>query len=341
MKAPGEHHHDRRGPGVRAYILLGLAALVLLSAAGYSWLEGMSFFEALYLTVVTVTTVGYGDIAPETPGGRVLTLFLVPLGLVLVFGLGLSVFQEQLMDLVLRGGAGRLERTISNLRGHYIVCGYGRLGRGCAAALRRLGGTVVVVERDRQKVREAADKGMYFLVGDALEEEVLRRAGIERARAVISTFSDDTLNVYLTLEARDIRRDIEVISAAGGREASRRLYLAGATRVISPFSLGAELLAKSAVNPSILQMMSDVISTTTPGESISQLPVAEGSPLVGKELRELPAMGVQVRVMLVRQGGTTHLSPLGSFRIESGAVLAVVGESEELQKLERLAAGRS
>lgn len=329
---------------MRTYILLGLAALVLLSSAGYSWLEGMSFSEALYLTVMTVTTVGYGDVAPETPGGRALTVLLVPLGLVLVFGLGLSVFQEQLMDLVLRGGAGRLEKTISNLRGHYIVCGYGRLGRGCAAALRRLGGKVVVVEQDRQKVHGAADrgnKGIYFLVGNALEEDVLRRAGIERARAVISTFSDDTLNVYLTLEARDIRRDIEVISAATGREASRRLYLAGATRVISPLSLGAELLAKSAVNPSILQMMSDMISTTTPGERISQLPVAESSPLVGKELRELPDMGVRVRVVLVRQGGSTHLSPLGSFRIESGAVLAVVGESEELQRLEKLAAGRS
>lgn len=327
-------------PNLRTLLVVGLTLLISGATLAYVVLEDLSVFEAFYLTILSITTVGYGDVHPATTAGRMVTLLLVPIGLLLVFGLGLSVVQNQLHDLIVRGGAGRLEKRIAALSGHYIVCGYGRLGRGCAQMLRRLGRTVVVVEKDREKVREAADTDdIHFVVGDALEEDILRRAGIERARAIVTTFFEDTLNVYLVLEAREIRKDIEIVSTASSREAGRRLYLAGAARVISPLSLGAELLAKSAVNPSILQMMSDLISTSTPGESLSQFPIGAGSPLVGRELRELRELDVNVRVMLVRQDGTMHLSPLGSFRIEDGAVLVVVGDSGELEKMERLAHG--
>jgi len=325
---------------IRVYILLALGVLSLGGALLYTRLEDMSFFEALYMVIITITTVGYGDVHPSTMLGRAITLVLVPAGLFLVFGLGFSLVQEQLNDLILRGGGGRMAKKIANLQGHYIVCGYGRLGRSCVDMLQRLGCTVVVVERNREAVRDLADSETHYVVGDALEEETLRRAGIERAKSVVATFSNDTFNVYLTLEARGVRTDIEVVSAAGSREASHRLYLAGASRVISPQILGAELLAKSAVNPSVFQLMSDMISSSTPGENISQFPISGSSPLVGKQLIDLKDMGIGVRIMLVHQGGEMHLSPSGQFRIAEGSVLVAVGDSDELEKMQKLASGR-
>ncbi len=202
--------------------------------------------------------------------------------------------------------------------------------------IRRLGGSVVVVDKDGQKLRELPDDFLY-VVGDALEDEILVRAGIHRARSLLSTFSDDTLNVYLVLEARDIRPDIDVVSTASGRESSRRLYLAGATRVVSPQVMGAEVLAKSAYNPSVYQLMSDMISGTTPGETITQVLVGAGSPLAGSTLGKFKELKVRARVMLIRTGTSTTLSPAENTRLEPGAVLVVIGERSELEKLEQLA----
>ncbi|MFO7941034.1 MAG: potassium channel protein [Bacillota bacterium] len=315
-----------------------LAAILILFSAGtvgYVHFEDLSVFEAFYLLIVSITTVGYGDIHPISAAGRTITLVLVPVGLLLVFGLGVSLATERLDDLILRGGMGRLERRIKNLENHFIVCGYGRLGQEVVANLRKLGCRVVVIDKDRERLAEMDEE--LYIAGDALREDVLERAGIHRARALLTTFSEDTLNVYLVLEAREIAPETEVISTASDREATRRLHLAGASRVVSPQLMGADILAKSAYNPFIYQLVSDMMAGTTPTDNISQIVVNEGSALAGRRLRDFGQMDIDVRVMLIRSGDSTRLSPTGDAVLEPGSVLVVLGRTEDLEKLERLA----
>ncbi len=318
----------------RIALAVAIGVVLFSGTLGFAYLEDMSFFEAFYLLVISVTTVGYGDVHPVTEGGRVLALAIVPVGLLLVFGLGVSYVTDRLDDLVLRGGVGRLERKIGQLKNHFIVCGCGRLGREIATNLEKMGCPVVIIDRDRERLVEAGAD--LYLVGDALREEVLERAGIHRARAILTTFSQDTLNVYLVLEAREVAPEIEVISTASDREATRRLYLAGASRVVSPQLLGADILAKSAHSPSVYQLMTDIVSGTTPEDNIGQILINPGSPLEGRRLRDFAKMDVDVRVMLIRSDDSTQLSPDGGAELKAGSVLVVLGKREDLEKLDQL-----
>lgn len=322
--------------GPRVQLVLIALGLVILGTWAYSVTEDLDLFHAFYFLVISVTTVGYGDMYPTNLASRIITLLIVPVGLMVVFGLGVSFFADRLDDHLLRGGAGRIERKIRALRNHFVVCGYGRLGREVVAALQRMGSSVVVVDKDQEVLKDLEEQGSLYVVGDALEEKTLTRAGIREARCVIATFSDDTLNVYLILEIREVCPELTVISSASGRQAARRLYLAGASRVVSPQLLGGDILAKSAHNPHIYQLMSDMISGATPGETISQIVVSPGSQLAGKHLREFQSLGIGARVMLIREGESTLLSPAGEVKLEPDMVLVVVGEQEDLERLDQL-----
>jgi len=318
-------------------VIAFLAAVLAGGTISFVLAEGLSPLDALYFTVVTVTTVGFGDIAPTTALGKVLTLVLAPAGLVAVFGLGLSLIEDQVRSLILTGGVRPMERKLAAISGHFIVCGYGRLGSNVVKELRSMKKEVVVVDRDEHALRGVEDPGIIPVVGEALTEEVLQKAGIGRARALVTTFRDDTSNVYVVLEAREITQDIEIVSAASSREAARRLYLAGATRVVSPDLVGAEMLAKSAVNPAVLQLMSRLTDPRGLVENLSQVVISEGSRLAGVTLDRLRSMGVSAKIVMIRDGDSVEFLPTGSSMIRGGSVLVAACPADQLEKLEELA----
>lgn len=315
-----------------------IVALILSAAAIFSAVEGLRPYEALYLTLTTLTTLGYGDLVPVTPIGRAAAMIIAVSGLGVVFGVGVEVVQDGLRR-AMSGRDRRMERTLATITGHHIVCGYGRLGERTAEQLLRLDQQVVIVEREPAVADTASARGLPTVVGDALVQENLIKAGIERARTVVATFPSDADNVYLILECREIRRDIEVIATASGREAARRLYLAGATRVISPHGVAAEMVAKSAINPGVIQLMSEVTDATTMSENLTQVLVDDGSPLVNKRLAELPGLGLKVKIVATKLAGVLTVPQSGEHRIRPGALLVVAGTVDELEKLEALARG--
>lgn len=230
------------------FFIFLMFSLYLLGSLLFMMMEGFSRLDAFYYVMVTLTGIGYGDVVPHTPAGKVLAILFAPLGIIFFGGIGMWLV-EQSVNEALKGVSRRMERQVERLHDHIIVCGYGRLGSVVTELLQDAGKPFMVIEREEEKARRLAETGIPVICGNALEEEVLRRSGISRARTLMATFSDDTDNVYLVLEVRDLRPDLEVVSAASSREAVRRLTLAGANQVISPTIVGAEMLVRNAVSP--------------------------------------------------------------------------------------------
>lgn len=320
------------------YLVL-IAALIMGAAILFAVFEDLGPFDALYLTITTLTTLGYGDLTPVSTAGKTVAMVVAVGGLLVVFGVGLEVLQDGLRQAI-SGRDRRMERELATISGHHIVCGYGRLGMRTVEELLRLGQTVVVVEIDPAVAAEAAALGLPTVIGDALLQESLLKAGIARARSVVATFASDADNVYLVLECRELRRDVEVICAAFGREAARRMYLAGATRVISPHAVAAEMAAKSAVNPAVIQWMSCASDATALSESLTQLVVHPRSPLVGRHISQLPALGINVKVVATKLGDNLSLPQSQDFEILPDLLLVVAGTVDQLERLEQLARER-
>lgn len=326
-------------PGIpkrRAFSYLTILAAVYVAGVvilGVS--ENLSLLDAAYFTMVTLTTVGYGDITPTTWVSKAVLLILAPAGLVAVFGLGLSLVQEQ-VDNLLIGERRRMERKLSTIANHYIVCGHGSLGRQVVIDLLKMNQPMVVIDNRSEALEKLGD--IPVVVGDALDLEVLHRAGLQRAKAVLATFDNDADNMYLVLEVKEIAPHIEVLAVASNVDAARRLSIAGAKRVISPNVVGAELLAKSAVNPGVMQLVANFTDPTKLDEEIIQLPVMEGSPLCGTSLRDFPDLGLSVKVVLIKSGDKLEISPAGDTEIPCGSLLLVAGTAAELKKAEAIAA---
>ncbi|MDI6871463.1 MAG: potassium channel family protein [Bacillota bacterium] len=234
----------------RATTYLKLLALVYAVTVGVlMWVERLSLVDALYLATITFTTVGYGDLVPKTAAGKLFLILLIPSAIALIFGVGITLVEEYFRGLFTRRWR-RMEKLIDSLSGHYVVCGHGRLGTIVVEELRRAGKQVVVIDRVGEKAEELGQLGIPFVHGNALRQEVLERAGVARAAGVIVTFEPDEDNTYVVLEAVDLNPDAEIIAAASNAEAARKLYLAGATRVVSPMLLGGTALARCAIDPS-------------------------------------------------------------------------------------------
>ena len=328
-------------PGIpkrRAYSYLTiLTAVYVVAVLILAISEDLSLLDAAYFTMVTLTTIGYGDIIPTSPVSKALLLVLAPAGLVAVFGLGLSLVQEQ-VDNLLIGERRQMERRLSTIEDHYIVCGHGSLGRQVVVDLLKMNQPMVVVDNRPEALEKL--EGIPFVVGDALDVEVLRRAGLDRAKAVLATFGNDADNMYLVLEVREIAPHTQVLAVASNVDAARRLSIAGAKRVISPNVVGAELLAKSAVNPGVMQLVANFTDPTKLEEEIIQLPVLRGSPLCGKSLRDFPDLGLSVKVVLIKSGDKLELAPAGDSEIPCDSLLLVAGTTAELEKAEKIAAPR-
>lgn len=310
-----------------------LLAIMLAGTLGYHFLEGWSLANSFYATIVTLGTVGFGDFYPITPAGKCFAIFLI------VFGVGtmaytFAVIMEVLMEGRLKRilGRGKLEKRINTMEGHYIICGYGKIGNLICTELAHEKVEFVVIENNPEVVQGIEDDGFICVTGSATEDKVLLRAGIKRARGVVCALSTDADNLYVVLTAKELNPDVYVLSRFEDNASERRLLKAGADRVISPYRVGGARMSQAILRPAML----DFIEITTRRESLAlkmeEVDVCTDAAIVGKNLEEAglrKEYGLIV-VAVKKESGQMLFNPMASYVMESGDKLITLGEEENL-----------
>jgi voltage-gated potassium channel len=327
--------------GTRLALVL-LALIILAGTAGYRLIEGWSLWDAFYMTVTTVATVGYREIHPLSFPGQVFTILLI-LG-----GVGTAFYTVTLLaTIIVEGGLHRhfeqrrFSRMLEQISDHFILCGYGRIGTIIAADLQSQGVPFVIIEKDEARVRAVKDRGWLALAADASREGVLKQAGIDRARGLIAAVGTDAENVYTVLTARVLNPDLFIIARVESDDAEHKLKRAGADRVISPYQIGASHIVQSALRPAVVDFVQLATSSEHLDLSMEQVHVRDESALVGQTL---VAAGIRQKfgviiVGIKRSGGTMEFNPMPEAVINAGDELVVLGRPQDVKALEETVKG--
>ena len=323
------------------YALLALLAAILLGTIGFHFIERWPLADSLYVTVQTLTTVGYGDQTPRSGMGR---MFAVAVMLIGAGGVALAVstiVQSVVQsELVATFGQRRRSRRMSKLSNHFIVCGSGRVGSHLVRDLLRTNESFVVIEQNQQRAAEFAQRGVNVLVSDATLEESLREARVEHARGLAACLPDDADNVYVVLTARDLNPNLRIVARAAEEQAEAKLLRAGANHVVAPTIIGGHRMAVALTKPAVSEFM-DSITADELGLAFEQVEVDAASALVGQELRATPIRS-ELDVVIIsirRQNGEMLFNPAGDAAIENGDILIAIGRADSLMKLNALARG--
>jgi voltage-gated potassium channel len=328
----------------QAYVILALAVLILvIGVAGFTMIEDWSVVEALYMTVITITTVGFGEVKPLHTSGQIFTIFLVVCG-VGIWAYGFGAFAKIILEGQFRSyfGRRRTERMIKSLKDHIIVCGFGRMGRLITREISREGVPFVVIEKDSDFFEDLRELDYHYIGGDATEEEVLEAAGVDRAKTLITVLPSDAGNVYVTLSARALNPALHIICRAENPGDIDKMKRAGASKVISPYEMGGRSMAQAALRPNVLSFFEMATARRHEALAVEELVASERSSLAGKTLLESrirERYGVSV---IAYRSPTDEIvyNPPPDFEIKHGTVLLVMGKPDGLKNLAEELLGR-
>jgi voltage-gated potassium channel len=317
---------------VRVWLIV-VAGVVVLGTAGFVLVQGWSLGDALYMTVITLTTVGFHEVRELDAIGRVWTMILSVAGVAIIFG-SVGIVAESVLGEVASGRRERrrMEERIAALRGHFVICGYGRVGSTVARELVNGGRQVVVIDVNPESFAEAIRDGYDVVEGDAASDATLRAAAIDRADGLITTIDSDANNVYVTLSARALSPDLFIVARANLEGSEAKLLQAGANRVVSPYTRAGRQIAELAIRPRVADFIDLALSHGQLGFSIEEVEVAPGGPLEGRTIGSLRDEGI-FALAIVRGENDYVANPPTDRALQAGDSLIASGTSEVLQGL--------
>lgn len=319
-------------------IAAGLAALMLFGTLGFHLIEGWSWFDSFYMVLITVTTIGYSEVHPLSHTGRIFNVFLIVIGVGLVFLLIGAVAQALLeFELTHFFGRRRMEHEIDRLSGHFIICGAGRVGRSTARELAQKPVPFVIIENVGVKM-DLLPPEWLVIRGDATQEPTLRHAQIERARGLVAATTTDATNIYIVLTARGLNPKLKIIARASEEDAEKHLKTAGADSVISPYHFAGHRIAQSFLRPHVLDFIDSATVRLGVDLEIAEIEVAAGSRYVGQTFRSSKMRhDTGIIVLAIKRAGSMRFNPESDDQIAAGDTLIAMGEAAGLRKLEEAA----
>ncbi len=334
---------DRVSPTVRfglAFFLLVL--LIAGGTVGYTLIEGWPLIDSLYMTFITITTVGFGEVRPLSDMGKHFTIIFLVFSIATV-GYSVStligfIFEGQILRAMQER---RMLRRIKRLRDHFIICGGGGIGREVALEFQRAKARFVIVDREPESSDLAGDESIPFIRGEAEDESVLQEANIDRAKGLVAALPDDESNVFVVLTARQLNPDLLIVSKAADERTIKKLMKVGANRVISPYQTAGRRMASIFLRPSIVSFLDVMVEGGEIPMRIEEIGIPKGSPLIGKNLRDAN-IGQSTGAIIVginAPDGHTRVNPsatavLSSVILREGDVLIALGSEEQLSRLQ-------
>jgi len=321
-------------------ISIALSLLILfIGTAGYMIIEDWRFLDALHMTIITISTVGYREVNQVGDIGRIFTICLVLVGVGFTFYVMAAVVQFMVEGRVrIIMGRRRLDKKIDRLKNHYIVCGYGRIGRVLCRNLQKTHYDLVVVEKNTDLVPVMDADGVLYVPGDAADEANLIKAGIERAKGLVAVLATDTDNVFLVLSARQLAPDLKIIARASQQGAKSKLQAAGANSVESPYEMGAASMAHRIMRPTVTNFIELAMAHTRKDIQMEEIPVSESSKLTHVPLKD---SGIRqdfnlIIIAIKKPDGSMLFNPSYEAAFMPGDTVIAVGEEGNLQKLEKI-----
>jgi len=317
-------------------VVSALLAVIVLGVIGYMIIEGWAFLDALYMTIITISTVGYGEVRGLSTAGRVFSIVLIVggVGVMLYF---LSTLVQYLVEGYLKNvfGRRRMKDRIAKLKGHFIVCGYGRVGLAAAHTFREEGVAVVVVDSDPEAVAKAAADGYPYIQGDAASDEVLTEAGVHKARGLVAAAGDDASNVYIILSARGLEDNLFIIVRVCCEDSKPKMERAGANKVINPYYSGGERMARLALHPLVIDFVETALHGPGHELVLEDIEIRPSSLLVGKTIGEAQVYSGGASIIATKKrDGEIFPKPPEDTAIDVGDKLVILGTREQLVLLE-------
>jgi voltage-gated potassium channel len=318
------------------YSFFMLIGIVAFGTYGYYFVEKMPLFEAFYMTMITISTVGYAEIMPLSAAGRALTIIIIILGITVgayTIGLLVKAFIEG--ELLKMFGRIKVQKQISELKNHFIVCGFGRIGRIISNELAADDIDFVVIEQDPAIIEKVESKNYLFLEMDATSEEALLNAGIMKANGIVTALASDADNVFITLTAKGLRPDIYILARASHENNEDKLSRAGASRVVSPHLIGGRRMAQVLKRPTVVDFIDIATMGSSLGLMMEEATIGESSGLTGKNLVDSNLrknFGVII-VAIKKIDGKMIFNPMPSETLEAGDVIVVIGKKEDLIRM--------
>ncbi len=326
-------------------IAAGMALVLAGGTAGFVWIEHYPVFDAFYMTLTTVTTVGYGEIRSLSTTGRIFNSFLILFGVIIML-LAIGAMTQTVIELELNQffGKRRIKGMIEKLEGHIILCGFGRVGRGAAEELRQAGAPFVIVDNDEDRVERAIHNGMLAVLADASRDETLKEVGIEKATGLIATLASDADNLFVILTAKTLNPKLQLSARVAEETSEKKMLRAGADFVFAPYNTTGHRMAQALLKPHVLQFL-DFTTQKNMGldVGIEQVRVAERSAYAGRSIAEMEIRrDTGVIVLAIRKAsGEMSFNPAAEAKLFAGDHLIAMGEPKQLRKLEQLLMGVS